>query len=98
MLADAPDGDAWEAFWLVGGRVADWGPLPGTDEVARAQRRRSAPRAAPLRPAETAQARIAAAWVAANEPYTLDLAPLPTAARVARSCAARARSPAATKW
>ncbi len=84
VLADAPDGDAWEAFWLVGGRVADWGSLPETAQVV--ERSAAALRTAvrPLRPAEIAQARIAAAWVASNEPYALDLTPLPDAARVER--------------
>src|SRR4051795_7584800 len=27
VLAEHPRGGAWDAFWLVGGRVADWGPL-----------------------------------------------------------------------
>ena len=41
VLADSPDGERWEAFWLVGGRVADWRPLPsrGRDRRAHARRR-----------------------------------------------------------
>ena len=96
VLADAPDGDAWEAFWLVGGRVADWGPLPEPDEIV--ERSAAALRCAqaPLRPAEIAQARIASAWVASNEPYALDLAPLPDArARRALPARLRGRQPCA---
>src|SRR4051794_17626216 len=35
VLAEHPRGGAWDAFWLVGGRVADWGPLTGLDDMAR---------------------------------------------------------------
>jgi DNA polymerase III subunit epsilon len=35
VLAEHPRGGAWDAFWLVGGRVADWGPLTHHDDVAR---------------------------------------------------------------
>src|SRR4051812_6094494 len=31
VLAEHPRGGAWDAFWLVGGRVADWGSLEGAD-------------------------------------------------------------------
>ncbi len=85
VLADAPAGDAWEAFWLVGGRIADWGALPG-DPREVAARAATAVRAAPrpLAPDEIAEAHVAASWIAANEPYTLALDPPPDAARIAR--------------
>ena len=35
VLARHPSAPRWDAFWLVGGRVCDWGPLPGLDELAR---------------------------------------------------------------
>lgn len=99
VLADAPEGDAWEAFWLVGGRVADWGPLPGSLELV--ERSAAALRSSgrPLRPPETAQARIASAWVASNEPYMLDLAPLPDVARIERflHAAAAGQAPLASQ-
>ena len=76
-----PDGERWEAFWLVGGRVADWGPLPPADEIAERSAAALRGAGAPLQPHEIAQARVAAAWIAANEPHSLDLAPLPSAAR-----------------
>jgi len=73
VLADAPEGDAWEAFWLVGGRVSG-GPLGDLDEMV--ERTRAALRAGgrPLTAAEAAAARTAETWIAANEPYTLELA------------------------
>ena len=82
VLADSPGGEHWEAFWLVGGRVADWGPLPGTGEIV--ERSAAALRycGIALRPAEIAQARIAASWVASNEPHVLELSPAPGSERV----------------
>ena len=41
VLAEHPRGGAWDAFWLVGGRVADWGPADrprGRRRAARARR------------------------------------------------------------
>jgi DNA polymerase-3 subunit epsilon len=96
VLADAPDGDAWEAFWLVGGRVADWGPLPEPAQVVERSAAALRHAAAPLLPAETAQARIAASWVAANEPHRLDLSPAPTVARVERFLRAAGAAPCAS--
>ena len=73
LLADAPDGAAHELFWVAGGRVADWGPLPELDELldrtGAALRRRDEP----LRAEEIAEARTVATWAAANEPYALDV-------------------------
>jgi DNA polymerase-3 subunit epsilon len=33
VLAEHPRGGAFDAFWLVGGRVADWGPLTPLDDM-----------------------------------------------------------------
>src|SRR3954469_11239718 len=33
VLARHPSQDRWDAFWLVAGRVADWGALPDIDEL-----------------------------------------------------------------
>jgi DNA polymerase III subunit epsilon len=35
VLAEHPRGGAFDAFWLVGGRVADWGPLTAHGDMAR---------------------------------------------------------------
>ncbi len=82
VLADSPDGDAWEAFWLVGGRVADWGAMPGVEGLAVRTAAALSGGAAPLHPREIAQARVAAAWVVSNEPHALELEPAPDAARI----------------
>jgi DNA polymerase-3 subunit epsilon len=84
VLADSPGGEDWEAFWLVGGRVADWGPLPPPAQIAERTAAALRGAGAPLRPHEIAQARVAGAWIASNEPYSLDLSPSPDAARIAR--------------
>src|SRR5437763_746684 len=66
--ADAPP---FDAFWLVGGRVVDWGPLPGADELER--RTISALRRAPGRSAGAVvpvaavdEIRVAEAWLDAH--------------------------------
>jgi DNA polymerase-3 subunit epsilon len=33
VLAPHPTGDAHDAFWLAGGRLVDWGPLPALPEL-----------------------------------------------------------------
>lgn len=88
VLADSPAGDEWDVFWLVGGRVADWGPLPGLDELL--ARSDAALRCAgrPLEPAEVAVARTAETWIASNEPYALDLPAGLNPGRLARFLAA----------
>jgi DNA polymerase-3 subunit epsilon len=79
VLARHPVKERFDAFWLVGGRVLDWGPLTGdADEVAerteaalervRAERR---PRIAS--PDEVDEIRIVGGWLAAHEPPQLPL-------------------------
>jgi DNA polymerase-3 subunit epsilon len=34
VIAAHPDGDGGDAFWLVGGRLVDWGPVPPASELA----------------------------------------------------------------
>jgi hypothetical protein len=81
VLARHPSKPAWDAFWVVSGRVIDWGPLPEQPgEVLR--RTRAAVAARPsdprlIRPEEVDEIRIVAAWTAAHEPAELNLeAPL----------------------
>jgi DNA polymerase-3 subunit epsilon len=78
VLAPHPHGaHRWDALWLVAGRVADWGALPGRDELRR--RTRAALTTAPegrvgdpssgafVPPDEVDEVRIVAGWLAAHE-------------------------------
>ena len=68
LLAEHPRGGAFDAFWLVGGRVVDWAPLGDLDDVV--ARTGSALRGgdgsgavACLAPDEVDEARIVATWL-----------------------------------
>ena len=100
VLAAHPTDERWDAFWILGGRVADWGELPQQDElVERTEAVLSAPPPAGVRPDDVDEVRIVAAWLAEHEPPALALDPAPTPARlkhfVDRSTAARERAAAA---
>jgi DNA polymerase-3 subunit epsilon len=82
VLAAHPNQPLWDAFWVVGGRVVDWGALPldaaeiaARTEAALAQARGSARpgSAASVPAAEVDEIRIVASWVARNEPPVLEL-------------------------
>jgi DNA polymerase III subunit epsilon len=96
-LAPHPAADRWDALWLVGGRVIDWGPLPAVDELHR--RTRAALAQAPLPGAaavlareDVDEVRIVAAWLARHpETPTLELEPAP-GPRALAEFLARARS------
>jgi DNA polymerase III subunit epsilon len=81
VLAKHPSKERYDAFWIVQGRVADWGPLPGPSELAErtsavmAHARRGRP--GPLPAAEVDELRIVASWVAEHEPPALPLEPVP---------------------
>ena len=47
VLAAHPVKERFDAFWIVEGRVVDWGPLPGAEEL----RERTAAAVAPAPPA-----------------------------------------------
>jgi DNA polymerase-3 subunit epsilon len=54
-----------DAFWIVAGRIADWGPLPEPDElVARTRALAAAPRGAWLPADELDEMRIVGSWLA----------------------------------
>ena len=81
LAAHPTDAARCDAFWIVGGRVVDWGALPeDPDELA--TRTADALRAAPrpelggwLRPDEIAEARIIGLWLAAHESRVHELTP-----------------------
>ena len=73
----------FDAFWIVGGRVADWGELPSyLDEI---EARTAAALARAPRPGETAhvpaeeidEVRIVAGWLASHDARVLALDPAP---------------------
>ncbi|MDX6643806.1 MAG: polymerase subunit epsilon, partial [Solirubrobacteraceae bacterium] len=71
VLAGDERVEGCDAFWLVGGRVADWGPLPAEDELERRTHAAVARGAglgsgAHLPPEEIDEVRIVAAWLAAH--------------------------------
>src|SRR5215208_6454300 len=69
----------FDAFWIAGGRVVDWGALPR--EAAELEARSAAALRAEPRPelggwlpaGEVAEARLVGAWVAAHAPPALEL-------------------------
>ncbi len=79
VAARHPTRPAYDAFWLVAGRVVDWGPLP-TDAGELAARATAAldrgrPEAAPppVPVAEVDEIRIVSAWLASHEAAELPL-------------------------
>jgi DNA polymerase-3 subunit epsilon len=71
---------SWDAFWIVGGSVVDWGPVPSPHslvertELALAERpkaRRS------VAPDAVDEIRIVHTWIAAHDPPLLELDPPP---------------------
>jgi DNA polymerase-3 subunit epsilon len=78
VLAAHPTGERFDAFWLVGGRVVDWGPLGPLEEVeertVRALRGGDGTGAtACLAPDEVDEARIVATWLDSHDAPVLDL-------------------------
>jgi DNA polymerase-3 subunit epsilon len=93
VLAEHPAGGSFDVFWLVGGRVVDWGPLGELDDVM--ERTDRALRAgdgtgdtAVLAPDEVDEARIVATWIDGHDARTLDLHQGADRATVARFLAA----------
>ncbi|MEA2246210.1 MAG: polymerase subunit epsilon [Solirubrobacteraceae bacterium] len=82
VLAAHPAGERFDAFWLVGGCIADWGPLGDLDDVAArtAQALRAGDGTGPtatLRPDEVEEARIVATWLDGHAAPALDLGRAP---------------------
>ena len=90
VLAPHPARDGvHDAFWIVGGRVADWGPCPDDLEEVAARTDVALRGAVPsglggwLPAAELAETRIVGAWLAGHEAPALELDPRPDPARLA---------------
>ena len=70
VLAQHPVKERYDAFWMVQGRLVDWGPLPGPSELA--ERTEAAlsrqPGRAPIPADEIDEVRIVASWIAEHEP------------------------------
>jgi DNA polymerase-3 subunit epsilon len=79
VLAQHPVKERFDAFWIVQGRLVDWGPLPGATElVERTEDALSRPPGRAVIPAdEIDEIRIVASWVAEHEPPALTLEPAP---------------------
>ncbi|HWK27311.1 MAG TPA: exonuclease domain-containing protein [Solirubrobacter sp.] len=80
VLAPHPEqGGRFDALWIAGGRVVDWGPAEGAGDLAARSARalRQAPAPGGLGgwlPADAvAEARLVGAWIAANRPPALEL-------------------------
>jgi DNA polymerase III subunit epsilon len=102
VLAGHPREDRFDAFWLVGGRVVDWGPLGALDDVA--ERTAVALRGgdgtgptASLRPDEVDDARIVATYLASRVLPTLDLSGAPSPADLERFVVRARGDPAAAR-
>jgi DNA polymerase-3 subunit epsilon len=80
VLAPHPSAHGrFDAFWIAGGRIVDWGALPA-DGVELESRTAAALRAAPrpelggwLPAEEIAETRLVGAWIAAHSPPVLEL-------------------------
>ena len=83
VLARHPTKRAWDAFWVVRGRVTDWGELTSDEQLAGRTRAALARSPAPTVPAdEVDEVRIVHSWLASHETAELELASPDAAAAV----------------
>jgi DNA polymerase-3 subunit epsilon len=84
VLAAHPVKERFDAFWIVQGRLVDWGPLPGHSElVERTEVALARRRGRTVVPAdEIDEVRIVASWIADHEPPELPLEPPPEASEL----------------
>jgi DNA polymerase-3 subunit epsilon len=77
VLAPHPSAPGrFDAVWIAGGRVVDWGPLPPLSELtARSRLALTAAGGAWLPADAIAEARLVGAWIASNQPPALELGP-----------------------
>ncbi len=79
VLAGEEGVDGVDAFWIVGGRVADWGAVTSIDEVVERTEAALLRRAEPYVPADEVQElRIVSTWLAAHPVDALELEPRPS--------------------
>jgi DNA polymerase-3 subunit epsilon len=91
ILAPHPSESTFDAFWVVGGRLVDWGPIPLLDELierthrALARGGRAGELGAHIPPDEIDEVRIVASYLASHpETPQLILAPQAEAAMLGR--------------
>jgi DNA polymerase III subunit epsilon len=81
LLARHPVKERFDAFWIVRGRLVDWGPLPGHTELLErtgaALARLNGSQREPVPASEVDELRIVWGWLADNEPHELALDPSP---------------------
>jgi len=78
VAARHPAKPHFDVFWIVAGRVVDWGPLPGSEELwartrAAVERRSPAGRVPPVPVDEVDELRIVSSWLAAHDTTELAL-------------------------
>jgi DNA polymerase-3 subunit epsilon len=95
VLARHPVKHRFDAFWLVRGRLVDWGALPShTELVERTAAALARPPGRTVVPVdEVDEVRIVAAWIADNEPPELELEPAPSAPALMRFAGAATTEP-----
>jgi hypothetical protein len=97
VLAQHPVKERFDAFWIVQGRLVDWGPLPGASELVERTEAALArrPGRAPIPADEIDEVRIVASWIAEHEPPVLTLEPAPDRDSLLRFAGAASASVAA---
>ena len=97
VLARHPVKERFDVFWVVRGRLVDWGALPGhTELVERTDAALAHPPGRTVVPVdEVDEIRIVASWVADSEPPELSLDPAPSAPALMRFAASATTEPAA---
>jgi hypothetical protein len=79
VLAGEDGVDGRDAFWLVGGRVVDWGPVTSAEEVVERTEAALRGRVDPyVPPDEVVELRIVSTWLDAHDVDVLELEPRPS--------------------